>query len=729
MKYKILVLILISITSIFYIYNHIPIFTQKSIYVSTAGNDANIGSKNYPYRTIQHAVDLAYPGTTINILPGTYRESVIITKSGTKQKPIKIVGSTKDKNSVILNGAEPSSQMTWKKCSPKICPTLQESTQNSTYFTSLDWQETPYLVNEIAPDGKVQQLQIARTPNYVEEPDGKYHKDWWTATNTFDSDRVLEDVINLKGLNGVENSKIFLTDGGTRCGGFLYTNNVDLYESSRGKITFKNPVGFSVFGSQEKGIGPYTKYFLEGKLEFIDTPGEWFYDKNGKNLYIWPMEDTNPKNLNIEISKRSFGIGIQKASNITIDGLDFIYFNDNPEYISPYNGTISLIPSLNSIISDINLDNIGIKNSVNGINSFAQNSTSKVENILINHFHGKNILGNSLSFIASDTAPSNINGIQVSNSEFSNSSFNSDYTGLNFIRISGVKFYKNYMHNLANYGIHFTGFERNNSSVKNISVKNNIIINVCENVSACAGLKFWGGKYENTTAENNIISDTGGWSYCNEKKYGHGLANGIFISNASGIKLQNNILLNNTGNGIEIYPRQIETINNIISNNLIGYSSVGVDLSNPKDTFDLDSKVNSTRHDGTAIKNNIFLGNKIGLFIDSAHPQSIAMDYNAFMNNGIDMEFQDTSLTRIEDSRNIKPYWNLHSIDTDNQVFRSINKQDFNLPYSSILRGRGEPGTKNRLLQANLDLLGLANDIGPCKFRWIGNSCPILGKD
>lgn len=58
-------------------------------YVSVNGNDAFNGSSTFPWRTIQHAADLAVAGDTVHVLPGTYNESVeVISAGGTTSAPI-----------------------------------------------------------------------------------------------------------------------------------------------------------------------------------------------------------------------------------------------------------------------------------------------------------------------------------------------------------------------------------------------------------------------------------------------------------------------------------------------------------------------------------------------------------------------------------------------------------------------------------------------------------------
>jgi methionine-rich copper-binding protein CopC len=62
-------------------------------YVSPTGADTNSGtSANAPFKTIQKALDLAQPGTTINLAAGTYREALTTKVAGTAAAPITIKG-------------------------------------------------------------------------------------------------------------------------------------------------------------------------------------------------------------------------------------------------------------------------------------------------------------------------------------------------------------------------------------------------------------------------------------------------------------------------------------------------------------------------------------------------------------------------------------------------------------------------------------------------------------
>ena len=70
-----------------------PAHAQGSAYwVDPAGSDTNAGTTSAPFKTLQKALDVAQPGTTINLRAGTYREAVITKRAGTAAAPITIKG-------------------------------------------------------------------------------------------------------------------------------------------------------------------------------------------------------------------------------------------------------------------------------------------------------------------------------------------------------------------------------------------------------------------------------------------------------------------------------------------------------------------------------------------------------------------------------------------------------------------------------------------------------------
>ena len=57
--------------------------SASTYYVSPQGNNSNPGSKSQPWRTVEYGANQAKPGDVVLVENGVYRESVVMTKSGT----------------------------------------------------------------------------------------------------------------------------------------------------------------------------------------------------------------------------------------------------------------------------------------------------------------------------------------------------------------------------------------------------------------------------------------------------------------------------------------------------------------------------------------------------------------------------------------------------------------------------------------------------------------------
>ena len=60
-------------------------------HVALTGSDANPGTQKAPFRTIQHASDLAQPGDTITVHAGVYRERVNPPRGGRRIKNASLI--------------------------------------------------------------------------------------------------------------------------------------------------------------------------------------------------------------------------------------------------------------------------------------------------------------------------------------------------------------------------------------------------------------------------------------------------------------------------------------------------------------------------------------------------------------------------------------------------------------------------------------------------------------
>ncbi len=73
--------------------------------VATSGDDSNRGTKKAPFRTIQHAADLAQPGDVITVHAGVYRERVTPPRGGTSDQS-RITYQAAPGEQVVITGSE-----------------------------------------------------------------------------------------------------------------------------------------------------------------------------------------------------------------------------------------------------------------------------------------------------------------------------------------------------------------------------------------------------------------------------------------------------------------------------------------------------------------------------------------------------------------------------------------------------------------------------------------------
>ena len=76
-----------------------------TLFVAPYGSDANNGTINSPFKTIQHAASIATAGTTVEIRAGVYHETVTPSHSGTSGAPITFAAYNGE--NVTVSGADP----------------------------------------------------------------------------------------------------------------------------------------------------------------------------------------------------------------------------------------------------------------------------------------------------------------------------------------------------------------------------------------------------------------------------------------------------------------------------------------------------------------------------------------------------------------------------------------------------------------------------------------------
>jgi len=278
-------------------------------YVAPDGSDTQPGTLEAPFATIQHALEQAKPGNVVALREGVYRQSVKLTgKSGTEGAPITLTAHSQEK--AVISGLD---------------------------VLALEWQETPQAGVYVAPyeAGSISQLFLdgkplleARWPNVPRDAKGDWNffaPEVWATVDAegngygtiVDSDLAATgwDVTSAQALLNVDHQF------------FSWTRPVMNHTAGSTTFNYAKDLGTSVFKKDEQGGNPHLKddlYFLFGMRQFLDVPGEWFYDSAAKQLYVYAPNGKNPATGQLEIKKRDWGFTADKDSSyLTIDGIGF----------------------------------------------------------------------------------------------------------------------------------------------------------------------------------------------------------------------------------------------------------------------------------------------------------------------------------------------------------------------------------------------------------------------
>ena len=63
-------------------------------------------------------------------------------------------------------------------------------------------------------------------------------------------------------------------------------------------------------------------YYLENKIEYLNSENEWFFDNTTKYLYVWLQGDNVPSLTNIRAKTQSYSLNVT-ASNVSVKDINF----------------------------------------------------------------------------------------------------------------------------------------------------------------------------------------------------------------------------------------------------------------------------------------------------------------------------------------------------------------------------------------------------------------------
>ncbi|HVW60399.1 MAG TPA: hypothetical protein VHC48_10200, partial [Puia sp.] len=268
-------------------------YAQDKIYVSVAGNDRGPGTIDRPLKTISTALNRAADKTgdlTIYIMAGQYSLDSTINISSETYRLHSLMIEAYHGGKVEITG------------SIRIKPVWQPY-KNGILKAHVDLKDAP---DQLFFNGK--SLSMARYPNYDSNA-GVYHG---TAADAFSSQRA--------------------RSWKDPAGGYMHALHAGEWGDFHYLITGKNAGDSLEYEGGWQNNRPakmHTRYrFVENIFEELDAPGEWFYDKHTKTMYLYPPPDADLKTADLSVSRLTDLIHINgtpqhPVRNITIRGIVF----------------------------------------------------------------------------------------------------------------------------------------------------------------------------------------------------------------------------------------------------------------------------------------------------------------------------------------------------------------------------------------------------------------------
>jgi hypothetical protein len=265
---------------------------DEGYFISPQGSDDNPGTLNRPFKTVQKCAEIVQPGEICWLRQGIYRETVQPAISGTSKEPITFA-AYKDEE-VTISGTEIIEG--WTVDRDSIFRT------NASLPVS-NYSDTEFFANQVFVNGEM--MPEARFPNLDENRDflrptligGGLKSEGGTAAT-------------------IENSEIPVLSEGW-AGAKVWSN--EWYTTRTGTITDSQSKKLTAQMTAPWERGGFWLYFF-GKLELLDSPGEWFYQDQNKTLYLWSPNGKKPSQ--VEVKQRNFAFDLNDRSYISIRGLN-----------------------------------------------------------------------------------------------------------------------------------------------------------------------------------------------------------------------------------------------------------------------------------------------------------------------------------------------------------------------------------------------------------------------
>ncbi|MBI4687210.1 MAG: right-handed parallel beta-helix repeat-containing protein [Nitrospirae bacterium] len=330
--------------------------------------------------------------------------------------------------------------------------------------------------NQLFVDG--QYLKLAQHPNVPNVRNTNYLTIDEASSNNYLVDSELANYQNPNSLSLPTACGSDLAGAGVHIRNYAWYIDdtvVDSFDISNNRLNFNNPTVYSM----PQGYG----YYLDNKLCFLDSHGEWYYDTTYKKLYVWLPDGTNPSNHIIEASTYDSGVKLYKNNYIVIDGLQIKH---------AMLSNVEIMESTNFMLTNLNVIDSGGEGMY-----VVYSSTGSIENSTVssNVTDGIQLKGSSaVHVIGNNIANTNVIGSpKLSEAAIFVDHCNKDYWSF-FGSCNNMQIKNNTIANSGYMGIAVYG--------RDVTVQNNVVDNSCLVLDDCGAIYTWNGN--NTNVANNI---------------------------------------------------------------------------------------------------------------------------------------------------------------------------------------------------------------------------------
>jgi len=303
-----------------------------------SGNDSNDGLskqtpwKHHPWDPDAVGLAAACKGVHTYVFKQgvDYRGELNANESGTADAPIIL---TRDPSwgggPAVLCGSEAITG--WKQGAENTLIPEPEKV----WYVDLNW--APRNVWMVGKDGAVTRIALARTPNWNITNPEDIKSEWWTWKNPdkpFDNYATIngqrrhlafdkEQINTNKPPDYYQGAIVWTTKGWVM--GNPFPARVLAVDRENGSLTFAGQWG----GEPTYKIIRGCQYYLEDKPQYLDSPGEFWFDKqgNGGRLYLRLPGDQDPNTAHVEVAKRIHFIDSRGLSHVRVRGLTFRFAN------------------------------------------------------------------------------------------------------------------------------------------------------------------------------------------------------------------------------------------------------------------------------------------------------------------------------------------------------------------------------------------------------------------